>query len=138
MPESRTAAERRVAPYLALMRMGRVANVKLRRRRVFTVLLSCFLCLEKSEAEGEQLVLLLHGPRTGNAEALVQPRNGFDAADREPYPVELAEATNLFGYSVAATRGMQATSWTYPSTAQLKLLLCEVNQIAAAKIVSVG
>lgn len=55
---------------------------------------SDFVNLLKSEADGEQLVLLTDGPYAGKAEALAQPEHGLKALDSAPGRVERAKATD--------------------------------------------
>ncbi len=55
---------------------------------------SCFVNLRKSEAEGEQSVLLAHGPRAGKGEAVAQPQHGLEALDGAPRRGEGLKAAN--------------------------------------------
>jgi hypothetical protein len=48
----------------------------------------------KSEAIREHLVLLAHGPRPREPEALAPPQHGFEALDRAPGRVEGAKAAD--------------------------------------------
>src|SRR3954468_9465725 len=55
---------------------------------------SDFVNLLKSKAVSEQLVLLPHGPRAGEPEALAQPEHRLEPLDGAPRRVEEAEAAD--------------------------------------------
>jgi hypothetical protein len=94
-PNARAQADAAITARPAAGRAnGPVANPDPDRRRASAAPLSCFVRGGKSEAVGEQLVLLAHGPSAGKAEALAQPQHRLEAADRAPGRVERAEAVD--------------------------------------------
>ncbi len=56
---------------------------------------SRFVNLLKSKEAREQVVLIVDGPVAGKAEALLQPKHGFEPRDRSTRRPERSEAADL-------------------------------------------